>query len=403
MTMPEQAGFPATVDGLVRAMEHIAPLYGAEDWDRVGLQVGDPARDLAGPVLLTIDLTERVLDEAIGLSASAIVAYHPPIWKPLGRITARTATERIVRTAIEAGIAVFSPHTALDAAEGGVTDWLAECVARKASEKPNGDIGGPPGMTADVRALVPMPMRAPSQRMKLVIFTPRDSVDQIRGALATAGAGQIGAYEVCSFMTEGTGTFFGTRGTTPSVGESGTLQEVEEVRLEMVCSKSALPLAIETLRQFHPYEEPAFDVYEMQPKPMRASGAGRRLVLDQPATIPQIGERLRAHLGATRIKYAVPDGMDETSQVRRIALVPGSGGDLIETAVREHCELFVTGEMTHHAVLDANARGLAVLLAGHTNTERGYLPRLAQRLGGLMPGLGIEISKTDADPLAVLE
>lgn len=389
--------YPATVDGLVRAMDAIAPLSAAEEWDRVGLHVGDPGRDLAGPVLLTIDLTERVLDEAIGLGASAVVAYHPPIWKPLERLTARTATERIVRGAIEAGIAIYSPHTALDAAEGGVTDWLAECVAQKASDTP-GD-----KMTADVRALIPLAVQEPSQQIKLVVFTPRGAVDQIRGALATSGAGQIGAYEVCSFASAGTGTFFGTEGTNPSEGESGKLEEVEEFRLEMVCSRDALPLAIETLRQFHPYEEPAFDVYELQPKPARGCGTGRRLVLDQPATIPQIGERLRAHLGVTRIKYAVPDEMDASSKVRRIAIVPGSGGDLVDEAVESGCELFVTGEMTHHAVLGANARGLAVLLAGHTNTERGYLPRLADRLGRLMPGASFEISKSDGDPLVVLQ
>jgi dinuclear metal center YbgI/SA1388 family protein len=390
--------FPATVDGLVRAMDAIAPLSAAEPWDRVGLHVGDPARDLAGPVLLTIDLTEKVLDEAIGQGASAIVAYHPPIWKPLERVTASTATERIVRGAIEAGIAIHSPHTALDAAEGGVTDWLTECVAVKASGKP-----GEEAMTADVRALAPLRVQATSQQVKLVIFTPRSALVQLRGALATAGAGQIGAYEVCSFASEGRGTFFGTDGTDPSVGESGRLEEVDEVRLEMVCSKHALPLAVETLRQFHPYEEPAFDVYELLPKPMRGAGTGRRLVLDQPATIPQIGERLRAHLGVSRIKYALPDGMSDKTKVRRIALVPGSGGDLIPTAVAEGCELFVTGEMTHHAVKDANAQGLAVLLAGHTNTERGYLPRLAARLGAMIEGIEFPIAMTDADPLLVMK
>ena len=391
-------GFPATVDGLVRAMGVVAPLSGAEDWDRVGLHVGDPARDLAGPVVLTIDLTERVLDEAIGLGASAIVAYHPPIWKALDRITATTAAERIVRGAIEAGLALYSPHTALDAAAGGVTDWLTECVAVKASQNPGDD-----AMTADVRALVSEPVREASQEMKLVVFVPRNALDQLRGALATAGAGQIGAYEVCSFAASGTGTFFGTDGTSPAVGESGRLEEVDEVRLEMVCSAHALPLAVETLRQFHPYEEPAFDIYELQPKPVRASGTGRRLVLDQPATVPQIGERLRAHLGVTRIKYALPEGMDDGTKVRRIAIVPGSGGDLVSTAVDEGCELFVTGEMTHHTVLGANARGLGVLLAGHTNTERGYLPRLAARLRTLMPNVSIEISKADRDPLIVLK
>jgi len=379
------------------AMETIAPLTMAEPWDRVGLHIGDPDRDLSGPVLLTIDLTERVLDEAIGLGASAVVAYHPPIWEPIKRITSATATERIVRRAIEAGIAVYSPHTALDAAENGVTDWLCECVAESGAVLP-----GKSAITADVRALVPQPIREESQEVKLVVFTPRGSLEKLRGALATAGAGRIGAYEVCSFAAEGVGTFFGTEGSSPVVGSAGRLEENDEVRIEMVCSRQALPLAVETLKQFHPYEEPAFDVYELHPKPMRACGAGRRIVLDQPATVPEIGQRLRAHLGVARIKYALPEGIDQATKVRRIAVVPGSGGDLISTVVENNCDLLVTGEMTHHNVLSANAQGLAVLLAGHTNTERGYLPRLARNMGGLMPGVSIELSKADRDPLLVL-
>lgn len=380
----------------MEAIEAFAPPEGAESWDRVGLHVGDPARELTGPVLLTIDLTERVLEEAVGIGASTIIAYHPPIWAPLTRLTSETAAERIIRGAVEAGIAVYSPHTALDSARGGVTDWLCEGIA--------GTTGKGEGVriACDVRALVPELVREPTQEVKLVVFVPRESVEQIRGALATAGAGQIGAYEVCSFASEGEGTFLGDESSNPSTGQAGRLERVAELRLEMVCSRSALPLAIETLRQFHPYEEPAFDIYELSPKPNRASGIGRRLVLDQPATILEIGAKLRSHLGASRIKYALPVGMDEETPLHKIAVVPGSGGALTDEAVRSGCQLFVTGEMTHHAVVGATARGMAVLLAGHTNTERGFLPRLARRLAASLEGVEFRMSRADHDPLVVL-
>lgn len=386
---------PHTIAGLIETIERIAPPAGAEPWDRVGLHVGDPRRELAGPVLLTVDLTKRVLGEAVEAHASAIISYHPPIWEPLRRLTDATTTERLIRGSAEAGIAIYSPHTAIDSARGGVTDWLCEGIA--------GSAGEDGGVSCDVRALVPMQEIEPSQEVKIVVFVPPDGVEQMRGALATAGAGQIGEYEVCSFASAGEGTFLGSASTRPSVGEPGRLEKVKEYRLEMVCSKFVLPLVIETLRQFHPYEEPAFDVYELMPKPNRSTGTGRRLALDQPATIPEIGAKLRAHLGASRIRYALPEWMDEQTPVHKIGVVPGSGGDLIDSAIGGGCQLFVTGEMSHHRVIAATARGMAVLLAGHTNTERGYLPRLASRLRRQMEGVEFCISAMDRDPLVVLK
>ena len=385
-----------TVAGLVEAIESLAPLNGAEPWDHVGLHVGDPARDLTGPVLLTIDLTERVLDEAIGMRASAVIAYHPPIWEPIHRLTSATTSERIVRGAIEAGIALYSPHTALDSARGGVTDWLCEGIA--GTTGPEDD----PRITCDVRALAPQMVAEHSQEVKLVVFAPRDSIEQLRGALATAGAGHVGEYEVCSFVSEGEGTFLGSESSNPSIGKRGRLERLGEMRLEMVCSRYKLPLAIETLRQFHPYEEPAFDIYALLPKPNRSTGTGRRLVLDQPATVPQIGVKLRSHVGASRLRYALPEGMDDDTPLHKIGVVPGSGGDLVDVAVQGGCQLFITGEMTHHRVIAATARGMAVLLAGHTNTERGYLPRLAKRLGEKLGDIDFRISSADRDPLVVV-
>ena len=244
------------VRDLVEAMEGIAPTPYAEAWDRVGLQVGAPSREVTGPVLLTIDLTERVLAEAVSMRASAIIAYHPPIWNELGRLTDASASARIIRGAIEAGMAIYTPHTALDAAEGGMTDWLCEGLSAPPGKAREGVTAG------DCRSLEPHVERDPDQEVKIVTFVPPDKAEEVRGALATGGAGIIGAYRLCSFGTVGTGTFLGGEGTNPAVGEAGRLERVDELRLEMVCSKHALPIALKTLREFHPYEEPAFDVYD---------------------------------------------------------------------------------------------------------------------------------------------
>lgn len=375
------------VTDLVRAMEAIAPLNLAEPWDNVGLLVGSMDREMSGPIVLTIDLTERVLAEATGARASAVVAYHPPIWEGMKRITGATPRGRVLLGAMEAGMAVYSPHTALDAAAGGVTDWLCEGISGGGAE---GRIAG------DCRALLPHVAREATQEVKIVTFVPERSADELRNALASAGAGIIGGYQVCSFATMGTGTFFGGAGTHPSVGAPGRLERAAELRLEMVCSKAALPLAMEVLRRFHPYEEPAVDVYELLGRPERSQGPGRRLVLDQPATMATLAERLKAHLGIAVVNVARAG--DEDRPISTIGVVPGSGASMAAAARADGCEVFITGEMKHHELLDALNAGTSVILAGHTNTERGYLPRLARRLSAALPGASVVVSQQDRSP-----
>ncbi len=220
------------VADLVRVMETIAPLSFAESWDKVGLHVGRLRAPLRSPVLLTIDLNESVMAEAERANAGAIIAYHPPIWEPLKALTDRTPKERMLLRAAEMGMAVYSPHTALDAVPGGMTDWLCEGLSE------NGKVPG------DCRALKSHAARPATAEVKVVTFVPLSDADNVRNALATAGAGIIGAYTVCSFASPGTGTFLGDESSRPSVGRRGVLDSVSELRLEMVCSKAALPLAV---------------------------------------------------------------------------------------------------------------------------------------------------------------
>jgi dinuclear metal center YbgI/SA1388 family protein len=376
-----------SVGRLIEVMEAIAPARLAEAWDNVGLIVGDPAHDLLGPVLLTIDLNEEVAHEALGRGAGAVVAYHPPIFEPLRRLTAAPGDPgRVILPLVAHGVAVHSPHTALDAAPGGVNDWLLEAVA-----------GGADAL-ASRRALSPHDDLDPTQTHKIVVFIPRSSVAPVRDAMASAGAGVIGDYERCSYMLEGRGTFFGSDATNPAVGERGRLEEVEEVRLEMVCGRGSLARAIEALRGAHPYEEPAFDVHRLEPRPDPTTGPGRVGTLRAPAEARTLAARLRDTLGVPGVRVAsCGDGTSD-----RVAVCPGAGGSLADAAVAAGAGIFVTGEMRHHDVLAALDLGLSVVLAGHTNTERGYLPVLAERLSALEPALEPIVSEHDRWPFEVV-
>jgi len=378
----------ATVGDLLNALESFAPLRYAGSWDNVGLIVGSRRQPLTGPVLMTIDLAEDVLDEARAARASAILAYHPPIFHPIKSLTDDTAMGKMLLEAMAHGMAVVSPHSTLDAAPGGMTDWLCEAIS---GSKTEGSIAG------DVRALTPHLERPGSQEIKLVTFVPKKDADQLRNALASAGAGIIGAYTACSYSVDGEGTFFAGEDANPALGEAGQLERVEEVRLEMVCSHAAVPIAMETLRQFHPYEEPAADLYELLPEPVRHAGAGRRLVLDRPASPAEIADRLKTFLGIPAVKVAAVGGEINTP-VRTVGVCPGAGASLRDHALAAGCDLFVTGEMTHHDALDLLRKGCGVLLAGHTNTERGYLPRLKDRLAGLTDGVEYVVSSRDRTP-----
>lgn len=370
------------VGRVVEVIESIAPPADAAEWDNVGLLVGG-AGWRGSPLLLTIDLTEPVLDEAVEGGAGMILAYHPPIFRPLPRLTDAPGGQGIVLEAARNGIAVYSPHTALDAVTGGINDWIAEGLG--------------PG---DVRALTPGATLPASEQCKLVTFCPAGAVDRVRQALATVGAGRIGDYELCSFEIKGTGTFFGGTGTSPQVGRAGRLERVEEVRLEMVCSEASLALAVTTLREFHPYEEPPIEIYRLLPRPSRHAGEGRRLVLDRQESLAAIVERLKTRLGVGAVRVA--PGHPAPRRYRTIGLCAGAGGSLLAAACRQDCQMFITGEMRHHDVLAAQSQGCTVVLAGHTNTERGYLKILRKRLAAELPGVAISISRRDSDPLKVM-
>ncbi len=360
---------------IAAVLEELAPLRFAEEWDRVGLLAAPAPGGRVRRLFLAVDLTEEVLEEALAGKAGMILAYHPPLFHPLTTLSWENPKERILIRAIRAGIPVYSPHTALDAAPGGVNDWLASGLG--------------PGKTTPLS-----PCLGPGE-FKLVTFVPPGRADGLRAALARAGAGVIGDYRECSFNLEGTGTFFGGEGTSPVVGAKGRLERVREVRLEMVLPPSLLPRVARVLAEEHPYEEPAWDVYPLERKPLPGAGQGRMVELRRPLSPAALVRRVKKHLGLRRVRAAFPPGME---RVERVALCAGAGNQVLQDA--RDAQVVWTGEMSHHAVLAHLAAGRGVILCGHTETERGYLPVLAERIAGKLPGLQVVVSRKDRPPLA---
>jgi len=360
------------VADLVGAMEATAPARFAAAWDNVGLLVGDPEAALER-VLLTVDCTSEVLAEAARRTCEAIVSYHPPIFDAQKRFIAGS----IAYEAARRGIAIHSPHTALDVADGGTNDVLADLL--EMSDR------------APLRAI-----EAPDMELKLVTFVPVERVEALSRAVFAAGAGRIGKYSSCSFRVAGTGTFFGEEGTRPAVGEAGRMEETPEIRVEAVVPVSLVGDVVRAMRTAHPYEEPAFDLVRVAAPP---SGRGFGRVGSVPrATIGAWIERIKSALG---VSHVLTSG-DPGHEVTRAAVCAGSGGDFVGDAVKAAAQLLLTGEVRHHDALRARAAGLAIVCTRHSTSERTALAMLGRRLSELLPGVTIDQSNEDRDPFVFL-
>lgn len=364
---------------LLAVLESVAPTSGAEAWDNVGLIVGDRTSSVAR-AMLCIDYTPAVRDEAKEAGCDLIVAYHPPIFDPLKRITDDGATE-LIHDAIRRGVAIYSPHTALDVAPGGTNDALADVISLQ-----------------DRR---PLKVREPTAaHLKLVTFVPTDALDRVADAIFDAGGGCIGRYSHCSFRSTGTGTFQGGEGTNPAIGSPGVLERVEETRLEVALPAHRAADVVAALKRAHPYEEVAFDLFAMQPDPTATPvGLGRVGKLPSDITAEMLMNLLKRALGVDRLMFVG----DPQRLVRKVAVCAGAcGGDLLSAATAQKVDCYITGEMRHHDALRAARSGVSVICTLHSHSERLTLARLAEMMRSRLPALDVRLSAADRDPFAIL-
>ncbi len=362
------------VKDIAAAIQSIAPAELALDWDNVGLLTGEAEKNVTN-VMLTIDITKEVLAEAIKARADMIISYHPVIWNGLKKITA-DGEASVVYELIRAGIAVYSIHTSLDILRGGVNDALAEMLGI-VEPKPVGDFVANPA----------------ENKFKLVVFTPKDHADKVAQAVYEAGAGKLGNYSNCGFRTQGQGTFLPQEGAKPAIGQQGKFETVEELRFETIVPADKLDATVAAMRQAHPYEMPAFDIFKMyHTEPVL--GLGRMGTLAQPLEMEQIIERIKQHTSAKYMGFIGP----KKRTVNSAAVCAGSCGKIISSVISAGCDLYLTGELKHHLALAAQEAGLSCICLSHTVSERFMLTRLCRQLNEITEGLNIELSKSDADP-----
>ena len=379
------------VKDVIAAIDRLAPFDLAEPWDHVGLQVGSPGDELppagtagsgsaagsvgAAPVVLVaLEVDDAVLDEARRLGAAVVVSHHPLIFDPLERLSDDSLSGRLALRAAREGVAVIAAHTSLDKARGGIADVVAELLG--------------------IEAAAPLAPAA-ADVLKLVGFVPADDADLVRKAVFAAGAGVIGEYEHCSWSTGGQGTFFGREGTDPVAGRAGRDESVDELRVEVVFPRRLRRRVTGAYVAAHPYEEPAFDVVPLENE-VASLGLGRLGVLPAATTLAAFAAQVAAVLRLPSVRYAG----DADREVRRVAVLPGSGAEAIASGVAQVADVLVTGDVKYHEARAAQAQGLALIDAPHGVTEQEGVLRWAERLAAAL-GAGA-IVETFRDPTVLV-
>lgn len=359
-------------------LEGFAPARLAEDWDNVGLLWGDPGAPLSA-IMTCLTVTSTTAAEAIEGGAELIVSHHPVLFRAVKQVRADRSETGMLWTLARAGVSIVSPHTAFDNTRGGINDGLARRL----------------GLT-DVRPLRPMPPSPSPSSFKVVVFAPRVDREAVLAAAFGHGAGRIGAYGECSFTGVGRGTFHGDEGTNPTVGAAGRRESVREHRIEVVCPADRLAPVLAAIRSAHSYEEPAIDVYPLRPVPRDADeGAGRLGLLAATVPLERFASDVAALLAAPGLQVVgAPD-----KPIGRVAIVCGAGDDFLGDAERAGADVLLTGEARYHRALEAEAMGIALVVAGHHPTERPGVEDLADRLDRAFPPLRVWASRREADPL----
>ncbi len=354
-----------TLAEIIEELDNIAPPELADDDDRIGLQVGNRQQEIRR-VCVSVDTSPDIIELAASKKADLLVSHHPLIYTPLRSISLDDSVAKRVVKLVKEDISLYVMHTNYDTVPGGINDILADKLV--------------------VRDCVPLTSRKQDSLYKIVVFVPEEAVEDVRNAMAEAGAGRIGQYTHCSFRTKGTGSFVPLSSAQPYIGTPGTLEEVDEYRLEMICVGSWLNYVLEAMIDKHPYEEVAYDVYELMNEPI-IYGFGRVGMLDEEVSLAEFSELVKLALELEYVKVAG----NPQKRIRRVALCGGGGSSFFREAARLGADVYVTGDTKHHDLLDANAIGLAMIDAGHFATEKPGMIALADRLKRLYRDESLEI------------
>ncbi len=362
------------IKDISRYLEGLAPLSFQESYDNSGLLIGDREKEIKS-ALITLDVTSEVLQEAIGTGAGLIIAHHPLIFSGLKKLTGSSAVERIVLKAIKEDIAIYAAHTNMDAIPDGVNSYLCGKLHLK-----------------NIRVLRPVEQSL----FKLVTFIPETHLEIVRKSLFSAGAGSIGKYDQCSFTQSGKGSFRGGKDTHPFVGEKRKLHFENEIRLETVFPAHLKQRIIQALINAHPYEEVAYDIYPLANK-YKMAGMGLIGELKNTIEEKELLKKIKSILGSQVIKHTAFLG----KRVKIVAVCGGSGSFLLNDAIKQQADIFISGDFKYHEFFNAENK-ILIADAGHYETEHHVKDVFYELLKEKFPTFAFRISEVNTNPVKFL-
>lgn len=370
-----------TVNGyeIIQLLDSIAPRKYAMEGDPIGLQIGTLHKGIK-KVMITLDVLENVVDEAIEKEVDLIIAHHPMIYRPLKKINLDETQGRVIEKLIKHNITVFAAHTNLDIAKGGVNDMLANALHLN-----------------NVSVLVPTLTK---KLKKIVVFVPHDYADEVRRALGNAGAGAIGNYSHCSFSSEGTGRFLPLEGANPFIGKEGTIEAVPEEKIEMIYPEEIESKILSAMFKAHPYEEPAYDLFDLTVKGEEL-GLGRIGELPSEMSLEEFAQFVKETLDSPGVRVVG----DLQAKVKKVAVLGGDGNKYISLAKFKGADVYVTGDMYYHTAHDAMNMGLNIVDPGHTVEKimiQGLTNLLIAKCKENQYDVAIIPSETDTNPFTFL-
>ncbi|WP_407556186.1 Nif3-like dinuclear metal center hexameric protein [Winogradskyella sp. 4-2091] len=362
------------IQDVINHLHNLAPLAYAEDFDNVGLLVGDKNEKVSG-ILVTLDTLEAVVDEATENNCNLIVSFHPIIFSGLKKLTGKTYVERVVIKAIQYNIAIFSIHTALDNAINGVNSIICNQL-----ELINKQILIPQSGTIK----------------KLQTYVPKVNAANLRSALFKAGAGSLGNYESCSFNVEGQGTYLGNENSNPVIGKKGELHTEKEVAISVTFKKHLESKVLKTLFEAHPYEEVAYEISTLE-NANQQIGMGMVGELKTAMKTEDCLKYIKTKMNTECIRHS--KSLNKT--IKRIAVLGGSGSFAISAAKAANADIFITADLKYHDFFSAE-NSIVLADIGHYESEQFTKSFLVDYLSKKITNFAIILSKTNTNPIKYL-
>jgi dinuclear metal center YbgI/SA1388 family protein len=362
------------VKDITGIFEQFAPLLLQEAYDNSGLCIGNKENDVKA-ILLTLDITEEVINEAIENDCNLIVSHHPLIFSGLKSITGKNMVERCTIKAIQNNINIFSAHTNADS----VTEGVSKMICNKLN-------------LGNCRILSPFK----SMLQKLVVFVPIEFANKVREAILNAGAGNIGNYDFCSFNASGIGTFRANENAKPFVGKPNEIHEENETRIETIFPKYLQSRIIKALKESHPYEEPAYDIYPLE-NTLNDAGLGMVGELSVPQEEMQFLKLIEETFKANGIRYTKL----RNKHVKTVAVCGGSGSSLLNEAINSGADFFITADFKYHQFFDAEGK-IVIADIGHYESEQFTKEIFYHLLIKKFPNFAVHFSKLNTNPINYL-